>query len=68
MFCDNCRPAKNEILWIFATITVLLPAAMKKEPNIGLGIVAEAGIIEVPPLRDRETTGIYTWFLVQKQF
>ena len=58
MFRGNCGPSKMEFLLMFTIGTVFLTAAMKKEHNTGLGIVAEAGRIEVPPLMTRETTGV----------
>ena len=58
MFRGNCGPSKMEFLLIFSIGTVFLAAAMKKEPNTGLGIPAEAGRIELPSLTTRETTGI----------
>ena len=57
MFGANCRPPKTNIL--FAIVTVFVAAAMKKTSHTGFGMVAEAGKIELPLLRERETTGIY---------
>ena len=66
MFRGNCGPSKMEFLLIVTIGMVFLAAAMKKEHNTGLGIVAEAGRIELPPLMMRETTGIYKWILAKK--
>ena len=59
MFRANRRSVKMETLLIITVGMVFLAETMKEEPNTYFGIVAEAGRIEVPPLWERETTGIY---------
>ena len=61
MFRANRRQLKLEALLMFSIGTIFLAKAMKNEPNRYVARVAEAGRIETPPLRERETTGIHLY-------
>ena len=52
----------NIVLMMFGIMVVA--ASMKKGPNKGFTIIAEAGRIEEPPLGERQTPGIFIYVFI----